>query len=209
MAEDAAFVWDSTTPRPARPAGPPEAIRPPEATRPPARWVSLRAAEQAIGVPAATIRNWARKGRIPSRVEERDGERRRLVEIGAARERARSLGRLDEAAPPPATGQAEPVPPPAPVPDDHVLVPLDAWEKVLLQLGNLHTAGQELAEARERAAKAETEAQFLRERLAEMRPSPTPEPSLPQPIEPPDADLPLRRAASHYRAFVARLRRRR
>jgi uncharacterized membrane protein len=37
------------------------------------------------------------------------------------------------------------------------------------QLGNLHEAGLHLAEARERAAKAETEASFLRERLSEMR----------------------------------------
>jgi hypothetical protein len=56
-----------------------------------------------------------------------------------------------------------------PVPDDHVLVPLDAWEKMLLQLGNLHEAGRDLADARERAAKAETEAQFLRERVAYLR----------------------------------------
>jgi hypothetical protein len=40
---------------------------------------------------------------------------------------------------------------------------------MLIQLGNLHQAGQELAEARERAARAETEATFLRERLAELR----------------------------------------
>lgn len=50
-----------------------------------------------------------------------------------------------------------------------MLVPLDAWEKMLLQLGNLYAAGKDLAEARERAAKAETEAAFLRERLADMR----------------------------------------
>ncbi len=50
-----------------------------------------------------------------------------------------------------------------------MLVPIDAWNKMLNQLGNLHEAGQQLAEARERAAKAETEAVFLRERLAEMR----------------------------------------
>jgi hypothetical protein len=37
------------------------------------------------------------------------------------------------------------------------------------QLGNLHEAGQQLAEARERAARAETEATFLRERLSELR----------------------------------------
>lgn len=50
-----------------------------------------------------------------------------------------------------------------------MIVPVDAWNKMLNQLGNLHEAGQQLAEARERAAKAETEATFLRERLAEMR----------------------------------------
>ena len=50
-----------------------------------------------------------------------------------------------------------------------MLVPVDAWNKMLEQLGNLHEAGQQLAEARERAAKAETEATFLRERLAEVR----------------------------------------
>jgi hypothetical protein len=50
-----------------------------------------------------------------------------------------------------------------------MLVPRDAWDKLMDQLGNLHEAGQMLAEARERAAKAETEALFLRERLAEMR----------------------------------------
>ena len=54
-------------------------------------------------------------------------------------------------------------------PPGTMLVPVDAWNKMLAQLGNLHEAGQALAEARERAAKAETEAEFLRERLQEMR----------------------------------------
>jgi hypothetical protein len=65
---------------------------------------------------------------------------------------------------------------PAPVADEaptavegSILVPLDAWDRMLGQLGNLHEAGQQLAEARERAAKAETEAEFLKERLREMR----------------------------------------
>ena len=55
------------------------------------------------------------------------------------------------------------------VPNGSILVPLDAWDRLLSQLGNLHEAGQQLADARERAAKAETEAEFLRERLREMR----------------------------------------
>lgn len=50
-----------------------------------------------------------------------------------------------------------------------LLVPLSAWNRMLDQLGNLHEAGRELAEARERAARAETEAAFLRERLADLR----------------------------------------
>ena len=50
-----------------------------------------------------------------------------------------------------------------------MLVPRDAWDRLMDQLGNLHEAGMNLAEARERAARAETEATFLRERLAEMR----------------------------------------
>lgn len=55
------------------------------------------------------------------------------------------------------------------VPEGSMLVPLDAWNRMLNQLGNLHEAGQQLAEARERAAKAETEALFLKERLSELR----------------------------------------
>ena len=57
----------------------------------------------------------------------------------------------------------------AETPAGTMIVPIDAWNKMLNQLGNLHEAGQQLAEARERAAKAETEATFLRERLAEIR----------------------------------------
>jgi Tfp pilus assembly protein PilN len=59
-----------------------------------------------------------------------------------------------------ATGTAE---------SEALLVPLSAWNRMLDQLGNLHEAGRELAEARERAARAETEAAFLRERLADLR----------------------------------------
>jgi hypothetical protein len=50
-----------------------------------------------------------------------------------------------------------------------MLVPRDAWDRLMDQLGNLHDAGIQLAEARERAARAETEASFLRERLSELR----------------------------------------
>lgn len=53
--------------------------------------------------------------------------------------------------------------------EDSLLVPLDAWNTVLNQLGNLHEASQQMAEARERAAKAESEAEFLREKLKNTR----------------------------------------
>lgn len=59
--------------------------------------------------------------------------------------------------------------PEPPAPPENLVVPLDAWNRMLDQLGNLHEAGRQLAEARERAARAETEAAFLRERLAELR----------------------------------------
>jgi hypothetical protein len=65
-----------------------------------------------------------------------------------------------------------------------MLVPIEAWDKMLHQLGNLHEAGQQLAEARERAARAETEATFLRERLAEMRAAPpSEEPASTAPVQ--------------------------
>jgi len=52
---------------------------------------------------------------------------------------------------------------------DMLPIPRSALERMFEQLGNLHAGGQELAEARERAARAETEATFLRERIAELR----------------------------------------
>lgn len=76
-----------------------------------------------------------------------------------------------------------------------MLVPIDEWRRILSQLGNLHEAGQQLADARERAAKAETEAQFLKERVKELRgrledaaklPPAPPQPA-PRPEPPPDS----------------------
>lgn len=50
-----------------------------------------------------------------------------------------------------------------------VLVPAETWTRVLEQLGHLHEAGRELAEARERAARAETQVEFLRQQLADAK----------------------------------------
>ena len=86
-----------------------------------------------------------------------------------------------------------------PTPEGTMIVPIAAWDKMLMQLGNLHEAGQQLADARERAAKAETEASFLRERLGEIRreaqvarqanPPPTSEPPAPEPVAAPEAPV--------------------
>ena len=53
--------------------------------------------------------------------------------------------------------------------EENMLVPVSAWKKVLGQLGNLHEADKLMAEARERAAKAEAESEFLREKLKNTR----------------------------------------
>jgi uncharacterized protein HemY len=53
--------------------------------------------------------------------------------------------------------------------ENNLIVPLEAWQTVLNQLGNLHEANQLMAEARERAAKSEAEAEFLREKLKNTR----------------------------------------
>jgi len=53
--------------------------------------------------------------------------------------------------------------------DGAMLVPLDTWTRILEQVGHVHEAGQQVAEARERAARAETENRFLKEQLAELR----------------------------------------
>jgi len=135
--------------------------------------VTLRDAAEATGIPVNTLRKWCRHDSVDSYLES-DGEvTLRIVDLMSVRQRAETLGRTLTAEPTPPT-QEEPPPQalePAPATDapQTMIVPVDAWNKMLTQLGNLHEAGQQLAEARERAAKAETEAKFLRERLAEIR----------------------------------------
>lgn len=159
-----------------------------------APWVTLQEAHAATGIPVNTLRKWARREAVPSYLES-DGELTlRMVDLAAVRERAEALGR------PMSTAPVEPRPDPAPATTaepanasasaDTMIVPVDAWNKMLIQLGNLHEAGQQLAEARERAAKAETEVVFLRERLAEMRSRRTPTPEAPAPKKAPASPEP-------------------
>jgi len=156
-------------------------------------WVTLRGAEEATGIPTNTLRKWVRKADLPSYLEADGDLALRMVDLDAVLARAKELGRTvapqkpaEDADETPAedgpdtveepiqdetvSREEAPAEPQAPEsPPGTMIVPIDAWNKMLNQLGNLHEAGQQLATARERAAKAETEAMFLRERLAEMR----------------------------------------
>jgi len=139
------------------------------------RWVTLKEAEAATSIPVNTLRKWIRKADLPSYLESDGDIALRMVDLDAVIARAEQLGRTVESSseggprarePGGAGGRATSESAPA---EATMIVPIDAWNKMLSQLGNLHEAGQQLAEARERAAKAETEATFLRQRLAEMR----------------------------------------
>ncbi len=132
-------------------------------------------AARLLGVSERRVRALvAEGGRLT--VASRDGEPLRLTAASVDRELKRREERRTSAGDAPevradggrtADGQAADVR--ADAAGDLLPVPRAQWDAVLAQLANLHQAGQELAEARERAAKAETEAAFLRERLAELR----------------------------------------
>ncbi len=143
-------------------------------------WATLREAEAATGIPINTLRKWIRRADLPSYLEADGDLALRMVDLDAVIARAEELGRdivpasesetdaVESAAPPSETAHAADLPQET-APPDTMIVPVDAWNKMLNQLGNLHEAGQQLAEARERAAKAETEAKFLRVQLADSR----------------------------------------
>lgn len=146
-------------------------------------WLTLREAHQRSSIPIATIRKWATRGKIRARLVRVEDKQMRLVAYGDVTERAKSLDRTIRPLAPPGEEEDDvvidlrdrPAAPPAPadelpeIPEGSILVPQDAWNRLLGQLGNIHEAGQQLAEARERAAKAETEAEFLKERVKDMR----------------------------------------
>lgn len=139
------------------------------------RWVTLREASRETGIPVETLRKWARRSTVATYLEPTNrGTSLRMVDLDGVQRRAAELGRATTEDPasdsPHATATvATPAQSAEDAPPGTMIVPIDAWNKMLNQLGNLHEAGQQLAEARERAVKAETEATFLRERLAELR----------------------------------------
>ena len=196
---DSAFLWETEALRVV-----PHPVSPPtrKARRADGDWVTLRQASEVTGVPVATLRKWALRGGVPSYLTETEVGQLRMVSLEGVYELADELGRTVTRGAPPvreksADSTESPVRTQPDVPEGTMLVPLDAWTKVLNQLGNLHEAGQQLAEARERAAKAETEAAFLRERLAELRSqldTPVPEPPSSTPPTQPPPKPPTRRS---------------
>jgi hypothetical protein len=171
---DPAFLWETEALRATGPGARESGrhARPEPADARPG-WVTLRQASDATGIPVATLRSWIRKKRVPSVLDETPNGDRRMVPLDRVLARADQLGRevedLGLSHEEPASGKAATTPTVEAPPPGTMIVPIEAWDKMLLQLGNLHEAGQQLAEARERAARAETEATFLKERLAELR----------------------------------------
>jgi hypothetical protein len=166
VADDPALIWDDATPARKMPrrAAPPEqetespAPADPEAA---AGMLTLAEAAEVYGVNRSTLRNWCRTGKVDAVLAaEEAGPRWHVDAVSLERHLAGRTGRASRggAARTPAGPRTE-----------GMLVPRDAWDRLLDQLTHLHEAGQQLAEARERAAKAETEATFLRERLADLR----------------------------------------
>jgi DNA-binding transcriptional MerR regulator len=152
---DSAFTWDQR-PEPRRSE---RRVERPEEASPLGDRITLREAEHRFGVTVSTLRGWARRGVIDGTLTE--GGRKWMVTPESiahhlSHSRSEPTGRRSGSTGPTADGAA-------------MLVPRDAWDRLMDQLGNLHEAGLQLAEARERAAKAETEATFLRERLGELR----------------------------------------
>jgi len=158
---DSAFTWDQ---RPARPPRRETKAIESETDGAPAVGgrITLREAEHRFGVSVGTLRTWARDGAVDAVKASGANGRQWMVTAESVAHRLAHRGGGPSPAPregatgPTADGSA-------------MLVPRDAWDRLMDQLGNIHEAGLLLAEARERAAKAETEAEFLRERLGDLR----------------------------------------
>jgi hypothetical protein len=188
---DTAFLWETEALRSSKAAKGRHEQRTERVDSDDPDWLTLREAADLTGIPVSTLRKWARRESVPTFLEETPVGQLRMVSLKGIQRRAEKLGRkLETTAPPPAieiqqsepemesetqepetvTQDAdEPATSQPDIPEGTMLVPLDAWNKMLMQLGNLHEAGQQLADARERAVKAETESTFLRERLNEVR----------------------------------------
>ena len=148
---DPAFTWDqpSTQVRRQQRGGESHAARRPAL---PAQGVSLCEAEHRFGVTAATLRTWAKKGMIDAVLTDAGSGRQWMVTSNPSPITCRGYSR-----PAPASrrrhllkrkGSTFDWPD---TPDGTaMLVPRDAWDRLMDQLGNLHDAGLMLAGARTR-----------------------------------------------------------
>ena len=177
MADNPAFIWDRKTvgrpPKRAAGAQKPSAavLSPPQAVGFGDR-ITVREAEARFGLTAAKLRGLAKSGEINGIMGAgpTGGRVWLLTPESIARFLSNASTAPATATVPSSAGVGAVVSKTGPTADGSaMLVPRDAWDRLMDQLGNLHDAGVQLAEARERAVKAETEATFLRERLAEMR----------------------------------------
>lgn len=125
-------------------------------------WLPLRAASEKAGVSVSALRKWYRAGKIQSRLEPGPTGDMRMVLLSEV-----TAGAGQRQAPKPTATVTE-EPPAASWSDDVLPIPKDAWNKMIEQLGNLHEAGQRLAEEAAGRARAETEAAFLRERITDL-----------------------------------------
>lgn len=160
MGDDPALIWDQRRPPPPRP---PRGDGTGDTSVEPTREgrIDLKEASRRFGVSTSTLGAWARREAIDGVMSSGAGGRKWLVTPESV---AHHLASRASAAPRPPPGRTAPT-----ADGSAMLVPRDAWDRLMEQLGNLHEAGLHLAEARERAARAETEAEFLRERLGEIR----------------------------------------
>lgn len=142
-------------------------------------WVSLREAAQLGSVSISTLRRWYRAGKIESRIERGQSGDQRMVRISEVIRHAGptvSREKEDSTNDPREVAVQRPLRSQATHSESDVL-PIEkrVWDRLLHQLGNLHEAGQQLAEARERAVRAEERYAFeverqkvLEERIEEL-----------------------------------------
>ena len=209
---DPAFLWETEALRSAAHRVAEAEIDAAAADSEDRRWVTLREASRETGIPVETLRKWARRATVPTYLAPTNrGTTLRMVDLDGVERRAAELGRVvtTETATSASHTSATDATPSAQTEETlpgTMIVPIDAWNKMLNQLGNLHEAGQQLAEARERAVKAETEARFLRDRLSELRSDRAvvpPSPPADEPSPPEEAAVPPEKV---WQFFVRRFR---
>jgi haloalkane dehalogenase len=133
-------------------------------------WVTLRVAADAAQISVSTLRRWYRAGRIESRLARGPRGNRREVKISEVLQEAGGVPELvaDEAGAAAEVrredSDSELQPIAVASAEDVVPIQRAALEKILEQIGNLHEIGQQLAAARERAARAEERYAFEVER---------------------------------------------